>query len=129
MNMNLLEKLKPVTQKFIGYGLWLMVIILAFSVFQNYRKVIETRAEIQKEREKVARTRVQNADLEHRVVEAQSSAFIEKQVRDRLGLARTGESIVILPDEAVLRSLAPKVDHEENTLPDPNWKKWEKLFF
>ena len=129
MNTKLSEKFKLGTQKLLGYGLWLMVLVLAFSVVQNARKVIETRAEIQKERDKVAKIKAQNIELERQVQEAQSSAFIEKQVRNKLGLAKAGESIVILPDEETLRKLAPQIDHEVNTLPDPNWKKWEKLFF
>ena len=129
MNTKLSEKAKIWTQKLVSYGLWLMVIILAFSVFQNAKKAADTKNQIQREREKVAKMKVQNEELEKRVSEAQSLSYIEKQVRDRLGLVKAGESIVILPDESVLRSLAPNVDHEKNTLPDPNWKKWEKLFF
>jgi hypothetical protein len=42
---------------------------------------------------------------------------------------KEGEVIVVLPDEDILRKLAPLLPTEENTLPEPNWKKWEKLFF
>ncbi len=129
MNTKLSEQVRLSGQKLIGYGLWLMVLVLVFSVVQNARKVVETRAEIQKEQEKVAKMKAQNDELEKQVAEAQSTSFIEKQVRDRLGLAKAGESIVILPDEATLRKLAPQAAREEDTLPDPNWKKWEHLFF
>ena len=115
--------------KIIGYGIWLMILILSFSVIQNASKVLRTRNEIQKEKEKVAKMKEVNANLEKQIAEAQSTTFIEKQVRDKLGLAKAGESIVILPDEDILRKLAPQTGLEENVLPDPNWKKWMKLFF
>lgn len=115
--------------KIIGYGIWLMVLILGFSIVQNVGRVLQTRSEIKQEQEKVAKMKEVNANLEKAIAEAQSSAFIEKQVRDKLGLARAGESIVILPDEETLRKLAPQTGGEENVLPDPNWKKWLHLFF
>ena len=43
-------------------------------------------------------------------------------------MAKEGEIVVILPDEHILRKLAPDREIEEEVLPDPNWKKWMKLF-
>ncbi len=37
--------------------------------------------------------------------------------------------VVVLPDTATLEKLAPEVPVEQETLPDPNWKKWWNLFF
>ncbi len=129
MKNKFLEKFQFGTQKFISYGIWLMLIVLGFSVIQNANKVIATRRDIETEREKVTKMKEVNASLEKSIAEAQSAIFIEKQVRDRLGLAKAGESIVILPDVETVRKLAPKIASEESVLPDPNWKKWEKLFF
>ncbi len=120
---------KETLQKIVGYGLWLMIVILGFSVVQNAGKILQTRAEIQKEKNKVVKMQAQNSELEKHLTESQSSAFIEKQVRDKLGLAMPGDAIVVLPDEETLKKLAPQITNENDVLPDPNWKKWEKLFF
>ena len=58
----------------------------------------------------------------------QSDIYIEKQMRDKLGLAKEEEVVIIMPDEEILRKLAPTYPEEEQTLPDPNWKKWAQLF-
>ncbi len=129
MNTKFHDSLKLRLRKLVSYGIWLMIIALGFSTIQNISKVVRTRDEIQKEKDRVAKMRDVNLSLEKQIAEAQSSAFIEKQVRDKLGLAKAGESVVILPDEDTLRKLAPQTSSEDNTLPDPNWKKWEKLFF
>lgn len=56
----------------------------------------------------------------------QSEAFIEEHARNKLNLAREGETIVILP---------PNVEElvgfkeEKEPLQIPNWKKWWQLFF
>lgn len=58
-----------------------------------------------------------------------SPEYVEREVRDKLGLAREGEVIVVLPDEHVLRKLAPREEPEfslEETL--PIWRQWMRLF-
>lgn len=129
MNTKITEKMQLGTQKLISYGMWLMIVVLGFSVIQNAGKIIETRTQIQREKDKVTKMAKQNQDLERQIANSQSSTFIEKQMRDELGLALPNEAIVVLPDVDTLRKLAPQPTTENDTLPDPNWRKWEKLFF
>lgn len=76
--------------------------------------------EVKKEQERL------KAELES----AKSDFYREKAARDQLGLARPGETIIVLPDEDVLRRLSPRVLEDENRQPpEPNWRKWVKLFF
>jgi cell division protein FtsB len=121
-------KLKEVTTKVGGYVGWLLVLLLAFSVVRNAGRVAMVRSEVRKAGERVEKIKAENATLLKDVEKAESEVFIEKQIRDKLGLAKEGEAIVILPDEETLRKLAPGLNREEETLPDPVWKRWIKLF-
>lgn len=67
-------------------------------------------------------------DLQERLEEIRSEEFVEKQLRDGLGLAKEGDLVIILPEDEKLRQLVPKMDFRKESLPDPNWKKWLKLF-
>ena len=67
--------------------------------------------------------------MQEKLDKVQSEEFIEKQLRDILGMVREGEIVIILPEDDIVRSFAPKFEKEEEVLPDPNWKKWLKLFF
>ncbi len=71
----------------------------------------------------------ENEELQKRLTETQSPVYIERELRDKLGLAKRGEVVVVLPDAEILKRLAPKSSEEEDFLPDPTWKKWAKLFF
>lgn len=64
-----------------------------------------------------------NQELTRKLEEATGSAFIEKEAREKLGLVKPGDTIVLLDAsrEAVL------VDSVDMSL--PTWKKWWKLFF
>jgi hypothetical protein len=56
----------------------------------------------------------------------QSEEFIEEEARNKLGLSRPGETIVILPPN-VGEILGQKEGIPEKEI--PNWQKWWKLFF
>lgn len=114
--------------KIAGYIIWLLIILLSISVVRNVAKAREIRSEIAKEQAKVDKVKAENAALQKQIQETQNAAFIEKEVRDKLGLVKEGEAIVILPDEDTLKKLAPVTPTEENILPDPIWQRWLKLF-
>ena len=108
---------------------WVLIVLLLASTVKNIEKVSGIKSAVQKEKEKVEKMKEDNLKLEAQIAQTQGSDFIDKEIRDKLGLVKEGEAIVVLPDADILRKLAPQMPMEEDTLPDPNWKKWEKLFF
>jgi cell division protein FtsB len=82
-----------------------------------------------------ARTRVEELKREQaELIELQkkvgSPEFVEREARDRLGLAKEGEVVVILPSEDVLKHLAPPLEElEEYPEQDPIWRRWVRMFF
>jgi cell division protein FtsB len=122
------EKLK---QKFIKvrvYALILFVFLFAFSLFRNILKINEAKNRIQREKEKVIKLQEQGRILEEELKKMQGNEFLESQLRDKLGLAKKGESVVILPDTETLKRLVPEIPDEKDYLPDPIYVKWMKLF-
>ena len=55
-----------------------------------------------------------------------SEDFIEEEARNKLNMARPGETIVILPPNLEELLSRPKTSKESFI---PNWKKWWNLFF
>jgi cell division protein FtsB len=98
------------------------------SLLSGISRMKNVNSRIDREEEKVEKLKKENEDLQRELEFVQSEEYIEKQLRDNLGLAKEGETVVILPDEDIVRKFAPRNDKEEEILPDPNWKKWMKLF-
>lgn len=115
-------------KKILGPAILILMVALSLSALRNVRKIGEIRGEIQKEKDKIARIEEENRQLEQEIIQGQGVDFIEKELRDKLGLVKEGEVVVVLPDEETLKKFAPNLEIEEETLPDPNWKKWMKLF-
>ncbi len=102
--------------------------LLALNLVKDIGRARQIKAQIKAERAKLAKIEADNARLEADLLHTQSPDFIEKQVRDKLGLGREGEAVVVLPDAETLKKLAPQVPVEAENLPDPNWRKWLHLF-
>jgi len=129
MHKNLLSQVKDKLQKYVNYILILLSILLAISLVRNMFRKNQVDETITEEEVMVEDLRRENEELKKELQILGSDEYKERQLRDKLGLAKEGELIVILPDEEILRKLAPKSFEEEETLPDPNWKKWMHLFF
>jgi cell division protein FtsB len=126
--LKIIEKAEIKAKKLIGIATWVLVIFLIISTVKNIGRVGSINSAVQKEKEKIEKMKEENVRLEAEIAQTQGEVFIEKQIRNKLGLAKEGESIVILPDAEILIKLAPQVLIEKDTLPDPNWRKWVKLF-
>lgn len=67
-----------------------------------------------------------NKELKEELQDSQSPQFIEEKARNKLGLGKVGETIVIIPDEKIKQVLGVK---EEIKVRLPNWLGWWKVFF
>jgi len=122
------EKLKQRLIKARVYVLIIFVFLFALSLFRNILKINEAKNRIEREKEKVLKLEEEGRILEEELKKMQGNEFLESQLRDKLGLAKKGESVVILPDPEALKSLVPEIPDEKAHLPDPPYKKWLKLF-
>jgi cell division protein FtsB len=124
-----LESIKLKFKSLLSYAIWILVIMLLVSTVKNINRVIGIRKQVEVEKQKVEKMQADNAAIQTQIAQAQGQDYIDKQIRDKLGLTKDGEAVVVLPEESVVRSLAPPETIDTETLPDPNWKKWKKLFF
>ena len=128
-NQEITDFFKRKLSDYSKYLLIFGVIIVAISLVRNIIRTIDIRNRIKEEEKKVEVLQKEKEELGKKVVEAESDAYIEKQLRDKLGLAKEGEIVLILPEDEILRKIAPIINEEEDLLPDPTWKKWFKLFY
>jgi len=122
------EKLKQRLIKARVYVLIILVFLFGLSLFKNILKINEAKNRIQKEKEKVIKLEQEGRILEEELKKMQGNEFLETQLRDKLGLAKKVESVVILPDPETLKKLVPEIPDEKDYLPDPPYKKWLKIF-
>lgn len=121
---NLKNKLNWLTR----IGILILIVLVISSLVRGVISIKKSNDKIEEERKKVEEEQTRNDELRKQLQEVNSQSFTEQVARDKLGLAKPGETILVLPDKEVLRKLAPHIEEEQDSLPDPNWKKWLKLF-
>ncbi|MFC1649439.1 septum formation initiator family protein [Patescibacteria group bacterium] len=115
-------------KKNLGYVIVILSFLLMFSFFQSIQRARSAGNRIDTLKNRVGDLEQRKLELEIRVSEAQTEDFVETELREKLGLARENEIVIILPEDEIIRKFAPKKDIYEEKLPDSNWKKWMNLF-
>jgi cell division protein FtsB len=103
--------------------------ILASSMVKSVKRIKMGDDLIAKTKQKVQKQDEENKKLAEQVNIFQSQDFLEKQLRNKLGLAKEGEIILVLPEPDIVKKLAPQIPEEEEIKPKPNWQKWVEMFY
>lgn len=83
---------------------------------------------LNQETKKLVNLQKRNMELKNKLSEVQSVGFIEEEARNKLGLAREGETVVIISQKEIDKVLGvEKKQVEEPKI--PNWQGWLKLFW
>ena len=114
---------------FVRCAFLILFIVLFVSLIGNVSRSFSAGSRIKDAQNELARLEAENNKLNNELEISTSTDFKEKEARDKLGLAKEGEIVLVLPPSDELRKLAPQRTILEVNLPDPNWKKWLKLFF
>ena len=121
--------LRNLSTKASKYVLAVVVLLLIISLSRSVLRLKRARSRVAEAEIALEEVSERNNELKRQKQVVESEFFIEKQLRDNFGLAKEGEIVLVLPEHEILRRLSPRVENEEqNTLPDPNWKKWANLF-
>jgi len=99
---------------FVSFGL----IRSLWDTWRRGDQVAQRRAVLKQEQEK-------NTMLAKQLEEATSSAFVEREARNKLGLAKDGETIVLMGAPAS-GDIQPQ---NVSQAPLSRWRLWWKLFF
>ncbi len=97
----------------------IIILIIAFNLIGQIFTTL-------KSGDRLNELQTKNNELKARLVEVGSSEFIEEQARDKLGLAKDGEVVIVIPDEKIDAILGNKKQEEAKL---SNYLGWWKVFF
>lgn len=101
-------------------------IILIVKLWGDIRRLLGSSNQVKLVQQGVEELEKENRQLQEKKKYYQSEEFIEEEARNKLNMAKPGETIVILPQN--FEDLINK-DKNESSSALPNWKKWLELFF
>ena len=121
---DILKKIKPFYRK-IALAI---LVVLTISFARNITKIRSAGGRIEKARQKNEILEQEIEKLSSQLEILKSDEHVESEIRNKLGLAKKGETVVVMPDNEILRKIAPRVKYEKDSLPLPNWRLWVELF-
>ena len=112
------------TRNLILFMAMLVGVILAVNSAKRIHSFSQTSQKVQEAEDRLLELRKENEALKNELKYKESAEFAEKEIRDKLGLAKEGEAIVVIPQES-------GKDDQESGGQDtrPKWQKWRDLFF
>lgn len=113
---------------------WTIIIIGLILIVNISRSILDLsgRNKVVEEAElRVRKAEEENATLREKYYEVTRDEYLEEVAREKLGLGKEGEMVVVLPksikedDSAVGQAEG----EEKQVEPQPVWRQWAKLFF
>jgi len=89
----------------------------------NIIRLSKAGGRVKEAQDEIIRLTKEKQAVEKKLAESQTDEYTERIAREKLGLGKPGEIVVIMEDE-------PEVDNGQWTVDKkiPNWKLWRKLY-
>ena len=105
----------------------LLVLIFAYNLLGQISESLRSSERLSNQANSVYKLEAENRELKKQFEEIQSPEFIEQQARDKLGLSKVGETIIIIPDEKLKSVLSASESAKVTRL--PNYQGWLRVFW
>ena len=104
-------------------------LFLSAVLIKNIESITNVRSRVDNAQKEVENLQKEQNELKNRIRTATSEAFVEEVARNKLGLGKAGETVIVLPSDDFLKSLAPSLESGDIEPEKANWRKWLGRFF
>lgn len=102
----------------------LVILYLLYVVGKTLYQSYQVRREVEDLKTSISEMQLSNKELSEQIIYYQSASYKEKIARERMGLQKPGEQVIVILPEA-----KPKVTEAEVEDSLPNYQKWYNFFF
>lgn len=104
----------------------LVVLIVAYNLISQIIQTTKSSERLSQAADSVYKLEAKNRALKEKLTQMQSPQFLEEEVRNKLGLSKKGETIVVIPEDKIKLVLGTSSSAQIRL---PNWLGWLKVFF
>ena len=104
----------------------LVVLVVTYNLLVQINDAVKSGERLSEQADVVYKLEAKNRELKSKLSQIQSPQFIEEQARNKLGLSKAGETIVIIPEEKLKQVLGVS---ESAQIRLPNPLGWLRVFF
>ncbi|MCR4306256.1 MAG: septum formation initiator family protein [Candidatus Daviesbacteria bacterium] len=104
----------------------IIVLIIAYNLVRQIMESVKSGERLSESAEAVYKLEIKNRVLKEKLSQIKSQDFLEEEIRNRLGFAKAGETVVVIPDDKLKLVLGVNSPAQIRL---PNWLGWVKLFW
>ncbi|MBI2330018.1 septum formation initiator family protein [Candidatus Daviesbacteria bacterium] len=104
----------------------LIIVLVTYNLITQIKEAVKSGDRLSQSAEEVYKLEAENKALKKKLAEAQSPEFIEGEIRNKLGFAKKGETVVVIPEDKLKLVLGATQSAQIRL---PNWLGWVKVFF
>lgn len=105
----------------------LVILVIAYNLIIQIMEATKSGERLSQAAEVVYRLEIKNKQLKKKLSQIRAPEFIEEEIRNKLGLAKKGETVVVIPEEKLKLVLGASSSAQNIRL--PNWLGWLRVFF
>lgn len=109
-------------RRFIRVTIFLICILLIVNLSRSLVDLWKKGDSLDQEEERFAKARFENEELTRESEKLQSPEYIEREARDKLGLAREGETVVVIPE--ITQQVSTTTNQTEEISQNTVWRQW-----
>ncbi len=102
-----------------------LILLLIFNVSKDIYRLMNAGQRLEDAEKKLAAIVEENEKLKKQQKDGKNDYYLEKEIRDKLGMAKPDETVIILPEELELTDKHLGEEEKQNL---PNWEKWLNVF-
>ncbi len=101
-------------------------LVIGYNLVAQITSALTSEERLSAQAEAVYKLEAQNKQLQAQLKKVTSPEFVETQARNKLGMGKPGETVVIIPEERLKQIMGTS----QSAVPRlPNWQGWLKVFF
>jgi cell division protein FtsB len=111
---------------------WIIIFVSIFMIVSLSRSVVdlwERRKIVKEEQERLALVEKKHQELTEKLKMVQTPAFVEKEARDHLGMAKPGDTVIIMDTSSDNEKEHEGILSTNSSGQVPYWKRWWMIFF
>ncbi len=116
---------KGLFRSILDWVLLVVTISIWVNLIRQWGNLWEATKKVAENEDKIDKLIEENRKLTQRIKYSTSSAYLEQEARDKLGLGGSNDYWLVLPPEDKNLNLYPKVNE---VVKKPAWKQWWELF-
>ena len=119
-----------ISKTILSYLFLILGLILITGFIRDIWRLVHAEERLRNKEKELLRAQQDYQQLQDKSDYYKSDFFIESQIRDKLQMAKPGETVVILPEEFTQEASQEKNTNFINKETElANWQKWLKLFY